>query len=231
MKTFVTILLATLLFVPPVVAQEDDDWASKEYSIDNFSKLYLYGGYKVFLSQGKKESLTIKTSDRDVLDNLDVENWGDELRLVMEDEFITYKRIRVYLTFSELEEIKAQGGLKLESDGFLDLKDLYVKVEGGAKVNLQMKADDVVVNGEGGVLVDLEGVANTLEVRLTGAGHVDADELKTKEAHIEIEGVGTASVYATNKLYAKIEGVGKVSYKGDPKVTEDIDGLGSVRRK
>ncbi|WP_167619235.1 head GIN domain-containing protein [Maribellus sediminis] len=230
MKTFVTVLLAVLLFAPGAFAQEDEDWASRDYSIDDFSELYLYGGYKVFLSQGKKTALTIKSSDEDVLDNLKVNNRGDELRIEMKEDYITYRRIRVYLTFRNLEEIEVQGGLKLESDGYLDLKDLFISVEGGAKVDLQLKADDVEVRGEGGVLVDLEGVANSLEVRLSGAGHVDADELKTKDSHIEIEGVGTASVYATEKLFAKIDGVGKVSYKGDPKVTEDINGLGSVSK-
>ncbi|WP_340112773.1 head GIN domain-containing protein [Maribellus mangrovi] len=231
MKTVLALFLALILVSPALSAQDDDDWASREYSIDDFSELYLYGGYKVFLTQGNKPALTIKTSDSDVLDNLNVKNWGDELRLVMEDDFITYKRIRVYLTFTNLEAIKAEGGLKLETAGFLDLEDFYLSVEGGAKVDLQMKADDVDVAGEGGVLVDLEGVANSLEVRLSGAGHVDADELKCEDAHIEIEGVGTASVYATDKLFAKIDGVGKVSYTGHPKVTEDINGLGSVSKK
>lgn len=231
MKTVLALFLALTLVSPALFAQDDDDWASREYSIDDFSELFLYGGYKVFLTQGKKPALTIKTSDSDVLDNLNVKNWGDELRLVMEEDFITYKRIRVYLTFTNLESIKAEGGLKLETAGFLDLEDFYLSVEGGAKVDMQMKADDVEVAGEGGVLVDLEGVANSLEVRLSGAGHVDADELKCEDVHIEIEGVGTASVNATDKLFAKIDGVGKVSYTGNPKVTEDINGLGSVSRK
>jgi len=230
MKNIATLFLALMLISPAIFAQDDDNWASKEYSIDNFSKIYLYGGYKVFLTQGYTPSLTIKTSDSDVLDKLKVKNWSDELSLTMKDDFITYKRIRVYITFTNLEEIKAQGGLKLESDGYLDLKDLFVRVEGGAKVDLQMKANDVEVVGEGGVLVDLEGVANTLSVKLSGAGHVDAENLKTKDVSIEIEGVGTAGVFATEKLFARINGVGKVSYKGNPKVTEDIDGLGSVSR-
>ena len=91
-----------------------------------------------------------------------------------------------------------------------------------------MKARDVEVIGEGGVLITLNGVADELSVKLSGAGHVDADELKADDVKVKIEGVGTGSVYATKKLYTEIDGVGKVWYKGNPEVTKDIEGLGSV---
>lgn len=232
MKAFGTLFLFLLFLSTSVMAQEEDNnWSSRDYQIEDFSSIYLHGGYKVFLQQGNKPALTVKTSNADVFDHLKVENRGDELSLVMKEDFITYKRIRLYITFTDLEEIKVEGGLKLDSDGYLDLDDLLLSVEGGASVDLQIKAKDVKLVGQGGILVDLEGVANSLTLKLSGAGHVDADELKTQDANIDIEGVGTASVYATDRLHAKIEGVGKVSYKGNPRVTEDIEGLGAVRRQ
>ncbi len=231
MKTIGAFLLLLVFLSSTTFAQDDDDWSSRDYQIGNFSQIYLHGGYKVFLQQGNKPALTVKTNNSDIFDKLEVKNQGDELRLVMKDDFITYKRIRLYITFTDLEVIEVEGGLKLDSDGYLDLEDLLLYVEGGANVDLQMKAKNVKVVGQGGILVDLQGVANSLSVKLSGAGHVDADELKTEAADIEIEGVGTASVYATDRLNAQIEGVGKVSYKGDPKVTQNIEGLGAVSRQ
>ena len=229
MKTIAAFFIFLISFSILAAAQDDDDWASRKYDIENFSKIYLYGGYKVYLTQGKKPGLIVKTSDEDVLDNLKVENRGDELRLVMKEDFITYKRIRLYITFTELEAILAKGGLKLETDGYLDIGDLDMQIEGGANINLQMKADEVKVTGEGGVLIELDGVASSLMVKLSGAGHLDAKELRTEEVHVEIEGVGTGSVHATEKLFAKIEGVGKITYKGNPRVIKEIEGLGSVK--
>lgn len=230
MKKYASVLAVFLMCSMAAFAQDDDDWASKSYQIDSFSRIYLHGGFRVFLTQGDVQALTVKTSNNDVFENLTVENRGQQLRLEMERDFITYKRIRLYITFTNLNEIIAEGGLKLLSDGYLDLDDLYLHIEGGASVQLQMKAEDVDLSGEGGILVDLDGVANRLDVALSGAGHVNAVELKTKEASVEIEGVGTSSVYATEKLFAKIEGVGKVSYKGEPEVVQTINGLGTVRK-
>ncbi|MCY1723369.1 DUF2807 domain-containing protein [Prolixibacteraceae bacterium Z1-6] len=221
--TFILLLSGTTIF-----AQNDEDWYTKEYSVDQFTRIYLEGGFRVLLIQGDENKLVVKASDDDVFDYLQVKDRGDELRIDIEPDHITFNRIALYITFKDLEKLHIEGGVRLRTNGYLDLNDFDMYVGGGAKINLEMKADNVHIFGEGGVLFNLEGVAESLDVKLSGAGHVDADDLRVKDASFHIEGVGTASVFATKTLYAKIEGVGKVSYSGNPKVTKDIEGLGTV---
>ena len=157
-----------------------------------------------------------------------MKDWGDELRIDIEPDEFELDRIVLIITFKNLEKLHIEGGVKLGTKGYLDLDDFEMYVAGGAKIDLNMKADDVKIVGEGGVFFDLEGIAKSLNVSLSGAGHIDAGDFKVKDAKCKIEGVGTASVHATETLYAKIEGVGKVSYKGHPQVSKNIEGLGSV---
>jgi hypothetical protein len=228
MKTASILILFLTLFSFAGFSQDDDCWMSKEYSVQNFSGIYLKGGFKVVLMQGKTAGITVKAKDEEVFEKLDVETWDKELRVEVNRNYMPYDRIRLYITVVNLEEMKVEGGLNLRSDGYLDLKDVLLHVEGGAKVDLKLKADDVQVIGEGGVMVDLEGVAKSLNVRVSGAGHVDAEDLKTETVDFRIEGVGTGSVYALETLNATIEGVGKIRYKGNPKIYKNIEGLGSV---
>jgi hypothetical protein len=228
MKTLIPLLSIILLFASSVWAQNDEDWNSKEYQLDEFSKVYLEGGYRVVLIQGDENKVIVKASDDDVFDYLQIKEWGDELRIDIEPDHFELDRIALYITFENLEKIHIEGGVKLVTKGYLDLKDFDMYVAGGAKIDMEMKAENVKIVGEGGVLFSFEGIAQSLEVSLSGAGHVNADDFKVKDAVFKIEGVGTGSVYATETLYAKIEGVGKVSYKGNPIVTKDIEGLGSV---
>lgn len=227
-----TILFFAALMLGTIIsqAQNDKDWASKTYDINDFSELYIEGGYKVFLEQGSRCGLTVKATGDDVFDVLQVKQFGDELRLDVEREKFDFDRINLYITFKNLEKVEIEGGVSLKTKGYIDLEDFYMHVEGGAKIEMDLKANDVKIYGEGGVLFDLSGVAESLNVKVTGAGHVDAEDLKTKDVTFYIEGVGTGSVYATQSLDAKVEGVGKIKYKGDPKVTQYIDGLGSVKR-
>jgi len=222
--------LVMVIFAIPVIAQNDADWESKDYKIGEYSKIYLEGSYKVFLIQDESCGITVKTTDEDVFDDIIVRNDGNELKVKMDREWYNYDRINLYITFSDLEKLKIEGGANVKTNGYLDLDDIFVHVEGGAKIELDLKANEVKIVGEGGVLFELDGVAENLEVGISGAGHVDADDLKAKDVKFKIEGFGTGSVYATKTLDANIQGVGKVRYKGDPKVTQYIDGLGSVKR-
>ena len=207
-----------------------EDWDSKTYEIGNFTEIYLEGGYKVYLVQGDENKVVVKASDDDAFDYLKVKNVDNKLSVKVEEDYFNYDRIILYITFKELNRVKIEGGVKLKTKGYLNLNDFNMYVAGGAKIELNLKAEDVHIVGEGGMLFELDGVAKSLDIKITGAGNIDADELRAKDVTIKIEGVGTASVYATETLNAKIEGVGNIKYRGNPKVTKYIDGLGSVKR-
>jgi len=69
-----------------------------------------------------------------------------------------------------------------------------------------------------------------MDASISGAGHLDAIDLKTKKSNVKIEGVGAGSVYATDFLNATISGVGKILYKGNPQVSKNIEGIGFVSK-
>jgi hypothetical protein len=230
MKKLFLLFLSICAFSIVLMAQDDNDWDTKAFDIGFFDEIYLQGGYKVFLSQDDACGLEIKARDNEVFDYLKIKNEQGRLVVDVERRYFNYDRISLYISFVELQKMKVEGGLNLKTKGYLDLDDFSLKVEGGAKIEMDLKADDVQISSEGGVLVELNGVAESLNVKISGAGHIDAEEFKSKDVTIGIEGVGTSSVYATEALYAKIEGVGKVKYRGNPRVTKDIDGLGTVKK-
>ena len=203
---------------------------SREYDVENFTRIHLEGGYKVFLKQGDSPELVIEASDDDVFDYYDVESGFSELRVTMKEKHFHFERLTLYVTFTELEEIHIEGGVKLETTGYIEVEDLGLKVEGGAKIEMNMKARNIKAVGEGGMLFDFEGVAESLDAKVSGAGHLDASELEAKEVSFSIEGVGAGSVYATDELWATIEGVGKIKYRGDPRVHKNVEGIGSISR-
>ncbi len=209
-------------------SQNDNDWESKTYDIGNFTEIYLKGGFKVYLIQGKENGLTVRASNDEVFNYLKVRSDNASLRLEVDRKPFDFNQISLYITFQTLERMSIEGGVRMKTKGYLDLNDLYVQVEGGAKIELDIKAENVKIVSEGGVLFELQGVAESLDVKVSGAGHINAGELKTKDVTFQVEGVGTGNVYATETLHTKIEGVGKVKYRGNPDVTKSIDGVGSV---
>lgn len=201
---------------------------TRDYTVNNFTKIRLEGGYKVFLKQGDKPALKIRASDHQAFEYFDVSSNFGELEVSMKKNHVFFDDFTLYITVAELEGIRIEGGVKLETTGSLNVKSLDLKVEGGAKIELDVNAEEICATGEGGVLFEFEGVAETLKTRISGAGHIDASELKTKNSTITIEGVGTGSVYATDELWATISGVGKIKYRGEPNVHKKVDGIGVI---
>lgn len=228
LKFFISVFLA-VIFSFTVIAQEEDNWDAKNFEVGDFSEITLDGAFKVYLIQGDHCSVKVKASNDDVFENIKIRRNQNEVEIKMDQSFFKYSRISLYITFKTLEKLSIEGGVNLKTNGYIDLNNFEVNIEGGANIDLDMKAKNVEVYGEGGFLFELKGVADKLDVTIKGAGHVSAAELKTKDVSFTVAGFGTGSVYATNSLNAKIEGVGKLRYKGDPKVNQYIDGLGSVK--
>jgi hypothetical protein len=234
MKYYNYVRIIALLFAFPFIvvtaSMGQDQHETKNYPLKDFRKIYLEGAYHVYLIQGDEPSLEIKASDKEVYDYIKVENNESTLNLKITKNHFDFNRITLYITVRDLEKIIIQGGVKLKTKGYLKLKDFYLQVDGGANVEMDLKAQTVQLLGQGGVLFELNGEAKLLDVRLEGAGHINASELQADTVKIKIEGVGTCSVYAVKELNANLQGVGKVIYRGNPVVNKSIEGLGTVSK-
>ena len=163
-------MLVVSIFSMTALAQEEQDWPTKTYEVGEFTQIKLDGGFKVFLIQGDECAVTVKTTNSDVFDNIKINNNQKEVFIQMDASFFQYRRVSLYITFKTLEKLKIEGGVNLSTNGFLDLNNFAVHIEGGANLDLDMKAANVEVYGEGGFLFELKGVAERLNVTIKGAG-------------------------------------------------------------
>lgn len=224
-------LLVSKLFAAPGTPTQESrtDTDTRTYKVQPFTKIYLEGGYKVILEQGSQPGLRIKT-DEDNFEYIDVQSDAESLSLKIKKKHFDFDELVLYITFKDLEKLEIEGGIRLETKGYVDLKDFYMHVSGGAVIEMNLKTNKLKVIGEGGVKFEFDGIADELDATISGAGYLDAIDLKTKRTDCKIEGACAASVYATEVLNATISGVGKIRYKGDPQVFKKIEGIGLVSR-
>jgi hypothetical protein len=222
---FLFLLIAVPLGVFAVPDREGDQ--TRAFEVSNFDKIYLKGGYKVFLEQSVKSGLRIK-ADEEAFAQIDVASANGTLEVEITKTYLNFECVELYISFVDLTELHVEGGVKLETDGFVDLQDFYLHVEGGAKIEMGMKVDNLMVIGEGGASFEFKGVAESLDARISGIGYLDADELTTKSVTFKVEGIGGGSVNATEFLNARVEGLGKIRYIGNPKIEKSITGIGLV---
>jgi hypothetical protein len=224
---FGIIIFAFFAFSSCVVSgQEDSDM--RTIPVEEFSRIYVEGGYRVFLYQTSDPFLKIKAPTESHIDALDIESSAHNLKLSVKRRQLNLSRLELHIGFSNLEELHISGGVKLTTDGFVSMDNLRIFNEGAVNGDIKLKAGTVEVISNGASLFELSGVADKLIVRVAGAAHVNARELTAKEVVFRVEGLGFGSVHATDDLDVRIEGAGKITYKGKPNVRRVVEGLGSV---
>ncbi len=66
----------------------------------------------------------------------------------------------------------------------------------------------------------LSGVCEQLEAQLSGVGEIDAHALKCRDADVDVSGVGSAAIYASETADASVGGIGSIEIYGSPSRVE-----------
>ncbi len=73
---------------------------------------------------------------------------------------------------------------------------------------------DIDISGVGDM--ELDGECGTLDADVSGVGDLDAEALECRVVSVEVSGVGSASVYASEEVEAQVSGMGDIDIYGSP---------------
>ena len=199
-------------------------------NVSDFNELKIGGNFEVFLKKGDRSFVEIVT-DENLLQFIDTEARGGTLEITQQKKLISKKKIRLIITYTDLNEIRAMGAALIKNEDYLETTDLIIRMEGAGIIDLDIQCDNLTVVVSGAGLVKLAGNADTQDLNLTGAGKLEAFDLESAYCTISVGGIGGAEIFVTEKLDATIEGIGGIEYTGDPAETiTEINGLGKIEQ-
>jgi len=109
-----------------------------------------------------------------------------------------------------------------------DSRDFNLAGAGQGTAGLEVGSLNAGLSGAGSFT--FSGTADTAELKLAGAGNLDALGLQTRDAQVSLSGAGRVGISCSEFLQVKGDGLGSVEYKGSPKIERDIGGLVSMRQ-
>jgi hypothetical protein len=179
-------------------------------TVGKFTAIQLTGGAELKIEQTGAESLTV-TGDDNLLPIFKSEVKGDTLYLSVTEDKRPSKTPVYTITVADLRTIDIRGGGLITATKLAG-EALSMTVEGAAKGSLA------------GQIVDLT-------ISMSGAGALDAAELKAKRGKVSLSGAGVLTVNVSDELDASVSGVGIIWYIGDPKLKSEVSGLGAIKKK
>lgn len=208
----------------------NDERITKEITVESFDKIEVSGAFEILLTPSENNVVIIEV-DENLLRYINIYVRGDRLFIETDRRLSSRKGIKIEVPVKELRAISSSGASNIESSEPISSSELEIEVSGAGKLDLKLDVKLVTLDLSGATLVYLEGVAERLEVDMSGAGSLAAEGFEVQDCSVDISGVGHVLVNVSGSLDAQVSGLGKVEYLGEPKsVRGDVSGIGKVSK-
>lgn len=236
------LILATcisLLTLAGAVAQNqpqivgNGDFVTKQRPLESFHKLTVRVGMHVIITKGN-EAIALLEGDSNILDYVLTDIKDGELIVMLKpnQSYNQKKGVTVTLHVRDLDQLTVSTGCMVESDLAIRAKNLTAVVETGSKLTAPIDAKTLNLTVRQGSQATLDGSVTEADIRLSGAGKLDADKLTINRATVNLDGASTASLHVTKTLSANASGISTLSYRGNPLVTEQqTTGLSKIQKQ
>ena len=225
--------------------------ALRQYPVSPFAAVALSGEGQVFVAPG--DYGLVVSGEADVLPSVRVERDGDVLVLGRDVDWFDGVRatvpIQFRVTVPQLRAVSvsgsgsvtvhsppADGSLRVEAAGGstadltnIDAGQLEVTAQDAAVVRVvDVRADAVRFVLRGGARVTVAGVAEAVELDISGGGLFRGSGLQAQTVDAQVTGAGQAFVWAEGDLEAAVAGVGRIHYRGSPRVVKELQRDGQL---
>lgn len=199
--------------VAPAAADDDKAVVDKREATA-FTSIRTEGDFLMTINVGDEYSVEIEAEPRDV----------QRISTDVEDGVLVIRYRERFFSFIDNSE-------RLVRIGMPDLGELVLLGEADV-VATGIDSDAFRVEIAGSADVKIEGRCGDLTIETSGMGDVSAEGLKCERTTLVVNGMGDASVYASQSVNVLVNGMGDVDVYGNPEeVTESINGIGAVDMK
>lgn len=228
LSLFAALVVVFSSFADPAVV-------TKKFKVANFKSIELGSAFEVHIHKGNVYSVSVTGREKDI-DELEVSSSGGKLEINYESNWNwgwnnSRSKMVVNITLPRLENGEFTGACKVDLRGFSDEEEMNLSFSGAAKGLAEgLRADKLKIELSGASDFKLSGQSDYLKVDASGASHLKALELISRNVDIEASGASSAQVHVQKTLQVDASGASHVKYKGRPIIKKDLSGAASLHQ-
>lgn len=237
MKKNLTIGLIVLLILSGIRLFAQDVLIKENRPVGSFSAIKVGGIAHVYLTKAENEKVDVEVNNKEFNDRLIVEVVDNVLVIRMKPnengKVQNYGNVkaRINVSYKTLNKIHVSGVTHVFGESLIEAEKLDIVMSGVSNVKLNVKANEVNIQGNGTSSLSLSGNAKTLTAKTSGVSNIKAYEFSAEDVSSESSGASNIYVTATKTITANASGASNVNYKGDAKVIEGKSSIAArVRR-
>jgi len=185
--------------------------ATDKRDVTGFTSVDVSGVFQVEIVSGKDYSVEVQADDN-ILPLIETNVSGSTLQIDLKDKASTRSDMVVRITAPNIERVETTGASKVTASG--------------------IKNDSFSINTTGASKVYLTGETANLDIDVTGASMVDAEQLNAAIVNIQASGASKINVNVSGELHSEASGASRIVYSGDPKTIDNHQsGASSISKK
>jgi hypothetical protein len=202
----------------------------------SFNKIKISGGIDLYLSQSDEEAVAVSASQdkfkegiKTVVENntLKIYYFGDKALEVFKN-----KKLRVYVSFKNLELVDASGACDVQVAGVITVPALTLSMSGASDFKGAVKVSSLKMDLSGASDVTIKGISNTVNIASTGASDISGFDLVTDFCNAKVSGASDVNITVNKELSASASGSSDITYKGQATLKDvHTSGSSSVSKK
>ncbi len=235
MKFLLTISLSLFTFIcfGQTKFVVDENATVRELS-GSFNAISVSSTIHLVLTKGDTEIIAVSASDEAAKANIITEIEAGVLKIYFNGKNYrsSYnKQLNVYVSYKNLESIKASDACNVLLADKLSSLSLAIKVSDASILKGEISTDTLDLKVSDASILKLSGTAKNSEMRCNDASQINALELTTENAEVFANDASVIKITVTNKLFATANDASVISFKGTATLKQSLARDASVIKK
>jgi len=196
-----------------------NDPNAEKRNVTGFHGIDVSGGIDLYLSQGQ-EAVAVTAADVKSREKIKTEVKNGVLKIWYEHNSNVRldwgnRKLKAYVSFKNLDILKASGGSDIKVAGTLNVPDLSLDMSGGSDFDGKVNLNELRVDASGGSDVNISGTAKNLHIDASGGSDFKGYELATDNCTVDASGGSDVYITVNKELTAESSGGSDIHYKGN----------------
>ena len=202
--------------------------------VKGFHGVEVSNAIDLYLSKGDEETVAVSAKDIKWRDRIVTEVVNGILRIRLEGKGWTVgnNKLKAYVSFTTLDQIKASGASDVYVDGVIAGDQLSLDLSGASDFKGAVKVGSLRLDQSGASDAHITGiVSGKTTIRSSGASDVKAYDLVTDDCDVHATGASDIRITVNKGLSADLSGASSVYYRGEGVIREShSSGASNVKK-
>jgi len=199
--------------------------------ITDFNQIKVSTGLPVVLVQSDHEQVTIE-ADENLHDVIRTELKRKELNIFTDERIRKYRRLKITIQFTDLNELHSSAGAKITSDGILHVRELSTSASSGSNQILTINTRDFEGRTSSGANIIVDGKSQRVKLRASSGSNLKAGALKAESCEADASSGANIQLEVNRKFDGEASSGGNIFYSGNPtSVSIDTSSGGKIQKQ